>query len=520
MSAAAPALAATGKTASPTRTIVTICAMIATLMQALDNTIANVALPYMQGTFSTTLDQITWVLTSYIVAAAIMTAPVGWLAARFGRKNFFVACVTGFTVASILCGLAETLPQMVVFRLLQGMFGAALVPLSQVTMLDLYPIEQRGNAMAIWGMGVMVGPILGPTLGGYLTDIYNWRWVFYINLPFGIVAAAGLWLFMQDTGRNSRLQFDWTGFAVLSLGIGALQLMLDRGEQLDWFGSTEIMIEAVLAGLGTYLFIVHMLTADKPFIPPALFRDANFVSGILVMLAMGMVLLASSALLAPYLQNLSGYSVSQAGLLMVPRGVGTMIAMLIAGRSVNRIDPRLLILAGVVMLAGTMWEMAGWTPNVSAWSLTVTTLIQGVGLGFVFIPLNVISFGTLPPELRTDGTAMFSLMRNVGGAIGISITSFLLAQNTQIIHARIAEQVTPFNRMLQSGGAYLFWNMTKPQGLAALNTEITRQAQIMAYANDFMLMFLVSLTVALLLLFMRRPKMRTMPAEHGLKQPP
>jgi DHA2 family multidrug resistance protein len=275
------------------------------------------------------------------------------------------------------------------------------------------------------------------------------------------------------------------------------------------------MIEAVLAGLGGYLFIVHMLTAEKPFIPPALFRDANFVSGILVMLAMGMVLLASSALLAPYLQNLSGYSVSQAGLLMVPRGVGTMIAMLIAGRSVNRIDPRLLILAGVVMLAGTMWQMSGWTPDVSAWSLTLTTLIQGFGLGFVFIPLNVISFGTLPPELRTDGTAMFSLMRNVGGAIGISITSFLLAQNTQIIHARIAEQVTPFNRMLQSGGAYLFWNMTKPQGLSALNTEITRQAQIMAYANDFMLMFLVSLTVALLLLFMRRPRMRTMPAEHS-----
>ena len=507
------ALAAVDKSAVPGRAIVTACTMIATLMQALDNTIANVALPYMQGTFSTTLDQITWVLTSYIVAAAIMTAPVGWLAARFGRKYFFIACVGGFTVASILCGLAETLPQMVVFRLLQGMFGAALVPLSQVTLLDLYPVEQRGSAMALWGMGVMVGPILGPTLGGYLTDIYNWRWVFYINLPFGILAVAGLWLFMGDTGRNRRLNFDWIGFGVLSLGIGALQLMLDRGEQLDWFGSAEIVIETTLGALGIYLFVVHMFTAEKPFIPPRIFRDANFVSGILVMFAMGTVLLASAALLAPYLQNLAGYSVSQAGLLMVPRGVGTMIAMLVAGRSVNFIDPRLLILSGVVMLASTMWEMSSWTPDVSVWSLSVTTLIQGFGLGFVFIPLNVISFGTLSPELRTDGTALFSLMRNVGGAVGISVTSFLLAQNTQIIHARIAEQVTPFNRMLQTGGAYLFWNMTKPQGLSALNAEVTRQAQIMAYANDFKFMFYVSVPVALLLLFMRRPK--TAPAPTG-----
>jgi DHA2 family multidrug resistance protein len=496
----------------PTRAIVTVCSMIATLMQALDNTIANVALPYMQGTFSTTLDQITWVLTSYIVAAAIMTAPVGWLSARFGRKNLFVACVAGFTVASMLCGLAETLPQMVVFRLLQGMFGAALVPLSQVTMLDLYPVEQRGNAMALWGMGVMVGPILGPTLGGYLTDMYDWRYVFYINLPFGILAVTGLWLFLVDTGRDSKLPFDWTGFAVFSLGIGALQLMLDRGEQLDWFGSTEIVIEAVLAALGIYLFVVHLITADKPFIPPRVFRDLNFIAGILVMFAMGTVLLASAALLAPYLQNLGGYSVSEAGLLMVPRGVGTMIAMMTAGRLVNRVDPRLIILCGIVLLATTMWEMSGWTPDISAWSLTATTLIQGLGLGFIFIPLNVISFTTLPVDLRTDGTALFSLMRNIGGAVGISVTSFLLAQNTQIIHARIAEHVTPFNRMLQSHGAYLFWNVTKPQGLSAMNAEITRQATIMAYANDFRLMFLICLPVALLLLFMRRPKMTTAPA--------
>jgi MFS transporter, DHA2 family, multidrug resistance protein len=512
------AVAAADRSAVPHRGIVTVCSMIATLMQALDNTIANVALPYMQGSLSTTLDQITWVLTSYVVAAAIMTAPVGWLAARFGRKNLFLACVGGFTVASMLCGIADSLAQMVAFRLLQGMFGAALVPLSQATMLDLYPIQQRGSAMALWGMGVMVGPILGPTLGGYLTDIYNWRWVFYINLPFGLLAMAGLWVFMHDAGQNAKLRFDWTGFAALSLCLGAFQLMLDRGEQLDWFGSAEIVTELVLAVLGLYLFVVHMFTAEKPFITPRIFRDMNFVSGIMVMFAVGTVLLSSATLLAPYLQTLGGYSVSEAGLLMVPRGVGTMFAMMAAGRLTNRVDPRLLMFIGVIMLAMSFWQMSGWTPDVSVWSMSVTTIVQGFGLGFVFVPLQVIAFATLEPELRTEGTALFSLMRNVGGAIGISVTSFLLAQNTQIIHARIVEHVTPFNRMLQSGSAYLFWNATKPAGLAALNAEVTRQAQIMAYANDFKLMLLVSLPVALLLLLMRRPRgarmpMRAEPAE-------
>jgi DHA2 family multidrug resistance protein len=289
--------------------------------------------------------------------------------------------------------------------------------------------------------------------------------------------------------------------------------MLDRGEQQDWFNSTEIVVEAVLGALGIYLFVVHLFTADKPFIAPSIFRDMNFVAGLLVMFSMGIILLASSALLAPYLQNLGGYSVSQAGLLMVPRGVGTMMAMMVAGRLVNRIDPRLVILIGIVIITVTMGQMSAWTPDVSVWSLTTTTLAQGFGLGFVFIPLNVVAFTTLPVDRRTDGTALFSLMRNVGGAAGISVMSFLLAQNTQILHARIAEHVTPFNRMLQSHGAYLFWNVTRSRGLTALNDEITRQAQIMAYANDFKLMFLISASIALLLLFMRKPRMTSGPPE-------
>jgi MFS transporter, DHA2 family, multidrug resistance protein len=496
------------------RGLITACTVLATLMQALDTTIANVALPYMQGTFGAAPDQITWVLTSYIVAAAIMTAPVGWLSARYGRKTLFVTCLSGFTVASMLCGLANSLDQMVLFRLLQGAFGAGLVPLSQATMLDLYPLEKRGQAMALWGVGVMVGPVIGPTLGGYLTDVYNWRWVFFINLPFGLLGIAGLVIFLKDRGRNATLRFDWIGFGALSLGLAALHLVLDRGELKDWFSSMEIIIEAALAMLGLYLFLVHTATAKRPFIPPRIFRDLNFTAGLVVMFSIGMVLLASSALLAPYLQTLGTYSVAQAGLLMAPRGVGTMVSMMAAGRLANRMDPRLMMLVGFVMMAESAREMVGWTPDIDAWSLAYTTMLQGAGLGLVFTPLQVIAFSTLPADLRTDGTSLFSLVRNVGSSIGVSVAAFLLTQNTQIMHAQLAERVTPFNHALQTGGAYLLWNSATHAGLSNLNTEITRQASIVAYMDDFKLMLLVALPPVFLILLMRKPRALPASSDH------
>jgi len=490
------------------RAMIVVCVMLATLMQALDNTIANVALPYMQGSLSATPDQITWVLTSYVVAAAIFTAPVGWLATRFGRRNFFIVCLVGFTAASMLCGIATNLTQIVLFRLLQGMFGAALVPLSQATMLDLYPIEQRGSAMALWGMGVMVGPILGPTLGGYLTDIYNWRWVFFINVPFGILAVAGLVLFMTDTKRDSGLKFDWIGFGCLSLALAAFQLMLDRGEQKDWFHSIEIVTELVLAGLGMWLFLLQSMISEKPFIPMRIFRDTNFLMSFVIMFAIGMILLSSSALLPPYLQNLGHYSVRTTGLLMAPRGLGTMAAMMLAGRLTAKADPRVLMAFGIGAICYSMWRMIDWTPEIDLTSLCVTTFLQGLGLGFVFIPLQVVAFATLEARLRGDGAALLSLIRNVGSAVGISISSFLLVQSTQIMHARIAESVTPFNRMLQTGGAALFWNDLNPAGLEGLNAEVTRQASIIAYTNDFKFLLWVSIPSVFLLFLLQRPGAR------------
>jgi DHA2 family multidrug resistance protein len=461
--------------------------MLATIMQALDMTIANVALPHIQGSMAATQEQISWVLTSYIVAAAIMTPPTGFLAARFGRKRLFIATVTGFTLVSMLCGAATSLEELVAFRLLQGAFGAGLVPLSQAVLLDTYPREQHGSAMAMWGVGVMVGPILGPTLGGYLTEFYSWRWVFYINLPFGILALLGILAFVPETALERTRRFDVLGFALLSLAIGALQMLLDRGEMKDWFSSTEIVVEAVLCGLCLYMFIVHMMTAEHPFLEPALFKDRNFVAGLLLIFVVGIILLATLSLLPPFLQNLMGYPVLTTGYLLAPRGLGTMMAMFVVGRLIGRFDVRLLVLIGLCLTALSLFEMAGFTTEVSAWTIVRTGIMQGLGLGLMFVPLSTIAFATLRPQHRTEATALFSLMRNIGSSIGISVVVTLLAQNTQVNHAELAEQVSPFNPLFRAPLPPPF-SLSDPTGLAAINSEVTRQAVTIAYLDDFLLM--------------------------------
>jgi DHA2 family multidrug resistance protein len=484
---------------------VLIGSMAGVLMQALDTTIANVALPYMMGELSAARDQITWVLTSYIIAAAIMTAPVGWLAARFGKKNFLITSIAGFTVASMLCGAAQNLEQMVVFRIIQGMFGAALGPLSQAVMLDMYPPQKRGNVMAIWGMGVMLGPILGPTLGGVLTDAYNWRWVFYINVPFGIAACAMLAVFFKDTARDSSLKFDWFGFGALSVGLAALQLMLDRGSTKDWFSSAEIVLEAMAAGLGLYLFVAHMLTAKKPFIPVVIFKDRNFIGGLVLMFVMGVILLASSALISPYLQNLSGRSVTQTGFLMVPRGFGVMFAMMFAGRLTLKADPRVIMTVGAGLMIWSLWAMTAWTPSVSVGTVSWVTFIQGLGMGLVFVPMNMVAFATLSPQLRTDGAGLTNLVRNIGSAIGVSLTSSILASSIQTIHAQLSGHASVFNRALGVNGPSMMMNPQIPFGLANLNSLIEYRAQVQAYANDFLFMFVISLPVFAVIWLMKRP---------------
>ncbi|MGB5085104.1 MAG: DHA2 family efflux MFS transporter permease subunit [Methylocystis silviterrae] len=482
------------------RAMVTVCAMSATIMQALDTTIANVALPFMQGSLSASLDQINWVLTSYIVAAAIMTAPIGWLAERYGRKRLFVICVAGFTVASMLCGFAQSIQQMVMFRLLQGAFGAALVPLSQAVLLDSYAAHERGSAMAIWGIGVMLGPIMGPTLGAWLTDNYNWRWVFLINLPIGVMTVIGLLAFMRETQTGDARRFDWFGFFALAIGIGAMQVMLDRGEHAGWFDSNEIIAESIIAAIGFYFFFAHSLTTATPFLRFEMFRDRNFVIGCAFMLVIGVVLFATMALVTPYMQNVLGYPILTAGMLLAARGGGTLVSMGMVGRLLAIIEARHLVLAGLSLTAFTLHQMAGFTDQTSAMSIVVASVLQGFALGLVFVPLNTVAFATLPTKLRTEGAAMLTLARNIGSSVGISIVIARLTEGTIQAHARLAEFVTPFNKAMDAAASAPLDAATE-KGRALMEVLMSQQAAIISYAEDFrLLMFLVVAAIPLVLI--------------------
>ena len=480
------------------RNMVTICAMTATIMQALDTTIANVALPYMQGTLSASQDQINWVLTSYIVAAAIMTAPVGWIANRFGRKRIFILCSAGFTVASVLCGLAQDINQMVLFRLLQGVFGAALVPLSQAVMLDSYTLQERAKAMSIWGMGVMMGPIMGPSLGAWLTETYSWHWVFFVNLPFGAITVLGLVIFMDETKKNLTLRFDWFGFTALAVAIGSLQLALDRGEQLGWLESNEIIAEFIISAVGFYYFFAHSLTTQNAFIQFALFKDRNFITGCIFMAVMGLVLYSTMALASPYLQNVIGYPIITAGVLLASRGCGTFVAMMMVGRLMRYIEARTLIISGLLLTATSLFYMTGWTDQTGSSEIVSWSIIQGFGFGLVFVPLSTVSFLTLPSHLRTDGTSMLTLMRNVASSIGISLVIAQLTQGSRRIHAILVEHVNPFNHAMQMPDVSRMINMGTDTGRAMADAMVSVQAQIIAFSQDYqMVMLFILCTVPL-----------------------
>jgi DHA2 family multidrug resistance protein len=469
------------------RNMVTICAMTATIMQALDTTIANVALPYMQGTLSASQDQINWVLTSYIVAAAIMTAPVGWIANRFGRKRTFIICSAGFTVASVMCGLAQDINQMVLFRLLQGVFGAALVPLSQAVMLDSYALHERAKAMSIWGMGVMMGPIMGPSLGAWLTETYSWHWVFFVNLPFGIFTVIGLMVFMDETKQDSELRFDWFGFAALAIGIGALQVALDRGEQLGWLESNEIIAEFIIAIAGFYYFFAHSFTTSRPFIQFALFKDRNFLTGCIFMAVMGLVLYSTMALASPFLQNVIGYPIITAGVLLASRGCGTFVAMMLVGRLMRTIEARTLIISGLSLTALSLYWMTAWTDQTGLPEIVEISVIQGFGFGLVFVPLSTVAFMTLPNHLRTDGTSMLTLMRNVASSVGISIVIAQLTEGGRRVYAIVSEHITPFNHAMQMPDVSGMINLGTDKGRAMADVMVSLQAQIIAFSQDYQL---------------------------------
>ena len=486
----------------PHKGLITLAIMLATIMQVLDTTIANVALPSMTGDLGASQDTITWVLTSYIVAAAVMTPVTGWLSDRIGKRELFLVSIAGFVATSLLCGLAWSLPSMVLFRLLQGVFGAAIVPLSQTFLLDINPREKAGQAMALWGAGIMVGPIIGPTLGGWLTESYNWRWVFLINLPVGIIAFLGSAAYLPRSATRPR-SFDFFGFAMLSLGIGALQMMLDRGGEVDWFSATETWIYLFLTITGFWVFIIHIETAQKPFLDPQMFRDRNFVTGLIFIFVIGIILLASLALLPPMLSRIFGYSSISTGLVMAPRGVGTMLSMLAVGRLVRKVDARVLVVSGLLLTSASLYMMTGFTPQMDDRLVIWSGVIQGLGLGLVFVPLSTVAFATIHPRFRADATSLFSLVRNIGSSIGISIVTAMLTRNIQINHAELAEKMVPWNPALKAAlpGAAA----GDPASLMKLDQLVNLQGLMVAYVDDFKLMMIITLAAVPLALMLRKP---------------
>jgi DHA2 family multidrug resistance protein len=483
--------------------MVTISIMAAAMMSSLDTTIANVALPHIQGSVSASGEEISWVLTSYIIAAAIGTPLCGWLADRIGRKRLMIGSVIGFTAASGLCGLATNLEEIILFRLLQGVCGAALQPMSQAAMLDMTPRAEQAQAMAIWSMAAILGPILGPTLGGWLTEHLSWRWVFFINLPIGLLAALGTFVFMIDSRDAKPRPFDMFGFLMLAFAIGSLQLMLDRGQTQDWFYSTEVCIEAAAAALFFYLFMTHTLTARQPFVDLKIFRDRNFVVAAIFGFFLSVVLFGGLALLPPLLENLMGYSVVLTGLVTAPRGIGTMISMGLSGFMLKRMDPRVLIAFGFGVSAIGVYWMSGFSLQMDERLTVISGFLQGVGTGQVFVALSLMAFATLPDRYRNEGAAMFTLIRSIGGAAGISVLQALTVRNSAAVHSRLIEGIRPDNPILARAMPNFDFNV--PGMLAAMNGQITRQAAMVAYADIFWLMALISLAVAPLAFLMRRP---------------
>ena len=500
--------AATQQFSAPTvvvkhKNLLTVALMLGTIMQVLDTTIANVALPHMAASLGAAQNEITWVLTSYIVAAAIATPLTGWMSDRIGQKRLFMFSVIGFTIASALCGIATSLDEMVVFRVLQGICGAMIAPLAQTLILNINPKERIGQAMAIYGMGIMVAPIIGPTLGGWLTESFDWRWVFLINLPVGIATVTMLFLYMPETAIKLR-RFDFFGFGMLALGVGALQLLLDRGADNGWFTATETWIELGLVITGFWVFIVHSLTAQTPFIDLRIFKDMNFTLGSVFMFIVGITLFSGLALLPPLLQNLMGYPVIFSSVIMAPRGFATLVSMMLVGRLTGKVDARIMMLFGTGMMAWSLYQMTGFNLQMDYWPVIWTGVMQGFGMGFVFVPLSTMAFATIAPSFRADGTSMFSLVRNMGQGVGISIVTAVLSNMIQVNHEELGGRLTATSQAVQDQMPSLLSG--NPQITAVIDGLVSQQAAILSYLDDFWLMTLLSLLAVPLILLLRGAK--------------
>ena len=504
----------------PNPMLVAIGVMLASLIQILDTTIANVAIPHMQSSLGATSDEISWVLTSYIVAVAVAMPITGWLADRIGSRRLFLISVVGFVLSSMLCGMAQNVTQMVLFRALQGATGAFIAPLSQAAMIDTNKPSRQSQMMAVWGMGIMAGPILGPILGGYLTENWNWRAVFYVNVPLGIISLAILAATLPSR-ELVRRKFDGLGFVLIALALTSLQLLLDRGNHIDWFQSVEAWIYVTVLLSAAWIAVIHFATAREPLFNRHLFTNSNFVFALGFSLVMGVVMFATMALLPPMLQRLFGYGVIDTGETLMPRGVGTLLTMQFSGYILRKgVDPRILIAMGFSIAAFSLWEMASWSLQTDYAHIAISGFVQGFGMGLVFIPLNASAFATLPPMLRTDGSSLLNLARSLGSSVGISIVTSLLARNLQVSHSDLAAHVTAsFTSVLDFSTVDRFQAMGEA-ALRLVDAEVNRQAAMIAYINNFWLMAWLTLGAAPLVVFMKKADLRGQAPPSGVRPEP
>lgn len=496
------------------RGLLTVGVMLAMIVVMLDTTVANVALPHMQAGLGATFDTVTWVLTSYIIGTAIAMPITGWLADRIGSRQLFLIAVGGFVLTSMACGIAMHLEEMVLFRFIQGITGAFIGPLSQTVMLDINVPSRQARAMSVWGMGIMIGPIMGPIIGGWLTENYNWRWVFYVNLPVGLLAFSLIWLFLPGKPL-SRRSFDLFGFSMLAIALSALQLMLDRGTDQDWFHSAEIWIEAMIAASAAWIFLVHLATSKRAIIDRALIANANMAMALLFQLVIGLMMMAVMALMPPLLQRIYGYDVLDTGVLLAPRGVGILISMFITGRIAGKVDPRYIIMTGMLIAAVSMWQMTRWSLVMDWHPIVISGIFQGLGMGLCFMPVNSMAFATLDPRYRTEGASLLNLFRSIGGSVGISIVTAVLGHNVQASHEDLAAHITSSSMPSVDPGTADRFGAAGESIMTMVNAEVTRQALMIAYLDDFKLIMYILLFALPIILIMRPPRQTAAPAKQN-----
>jgi MFS transporter, DHA2 family, multidrug resistance protein len=496
--------------------IIAISVMLGTFMEVLDTTVVNVSLQHIAGSLSVTPEEATWVLTSYLVANAIVLPLTGWLANYFGRRNILLVSVGGFTLFSFLCGIAPNLPLLIIFRVFQGATGGGLQPLSQAILMEAFPPEKRAKAMAFWALGIVVAPMLGPVLGGWITDSYSWRWLFYINIPIGALAIVMSLLFIHDPPyiRRGEGGVDYWGIGYLALGIGALQIILDKGQEEDWFGSHFILTLFIICVVGLLFFVIRELTTGHPVVQLKIFKNRTYSTGVFLMTVLGFVLYGSTVLLPLWLQTLMGYSALEAGMAMLPRGLGSFLFMPVVGILMGKIEARKLLAAGLVIASFSIYQLSKLNLNAGYWDIFWPQLLQGMSMGLLFVPLTTITNGLIPKEQMGNATSLFNLMRNIGASIGIASVTTISARHAQMHTNDLSRHINPYNPLAQASldnmkHAFMSRGMdaitAAKQAYAGVFGMIERQAAMMSYIDVFFLLAVMFAACLPLILLMKKP---------------